>query len=268
MNNILNKWHPKAEILSTEEQNELILKAQKWDIQARNKLIEYNIRLVISVAQKYAKWDADIQDLIQEWVIWFIKWMNRYSIKFWVKFSYYIRFWIEADIIRYLKQNNPIKIAYNNVSKIYAIIDFLERNDWKVDIEYLCKKFNIDENELNELLSSIGSANLLSLDENFSEDKKCSLTDILGDSSDSLEQIFMEEERKKIVQNIIKRLSEKEKRIIINRFWLNGKDWCTLQKIWNNLWVSRERVRQIEQKSLEKLKKVLISKDITAEDVL
>ena len=270
MSSKIEKWFPetKLKMLSGEEQNEIALKAKKWDVEARNKLIEHNMGLIVSIAKKYARWDIDIQDLIQEWVIWLMRWINKYSPKYWVKFSFYITYWVEAAIVKYLKKNNIIRFPFSSSSIIYKIISIISENNWKVDIKDLCKKLNLSEEKLNEFLLSIGCANLMSLDKFLIDEEKRTLLSIIEDTTVSVEYTLVEQDRKKIVKNIVEKLPDKRKYVILKRFWLNWENNHTLQEIWNSLWVSRERIRQIEKVSLKELKKILINEGIKREDVL
>ena len=267
MENLFDKWEFQKTLLTPEEQNKLVLKAQKEDKQAIENLVEYNMRLIISIAKKYVKKNIDIEDLIQEGVIWLIMWIRKYSPSFWVKFSYYISFRIEATIIKFLKRNNIIKIGSNNVKIVYAIIDAINENDWKVDIESLSKKLSLSEDKISNFLSYIGVMNPISLDKYWTEEEKDTLMNVLQDTSISVEQIILEQNRKKLIEEAIKKLPKRKQYIITERFWLRGNS-CTLQHIWDKLWVSRERIRQIEKECLKQLRKILLSKDVRKEDIL
>jgi RNA polymerase sigma-32 factor len=254
----------KFPLLSPEEEFELAARYRKSnDIEAAEKMITSNLRFVVKVAFEYKSYGVKLLDLIQEGNIGLMMALKKFNPYKGYRFISYAIWWIRAYIQNFIiKTWSLVKIGTTQTQKklfykIGKVRKALESNrDDEKRYDTLAQDLAVPKEDLIEMEQRMSSRDL-SLDAPFDEDHELTHLDLLQeDSLNQEETLALEEEknlRERNVRNALKRLNEKEKYVIMNRVMAESP--LTLQEIGGHLKLSRERVRQIENEALKKLKK-------------
>ena len=247
-----------SSLLDAEEELELAKRMESGDEAGRNELIEKNLRLVVSIAKRYLGYGLSMQDLIQEGNIGLMKAVERYDYRKGFRFSTYATWWIRQSITRAIAgQSKMIRIPVHMVEQMnrYRRMkhELLQSLGHTPTVEELEAATNFTAEQLMEMESI--DYELVSLDTLVGEDGDTSLSDFMrGDESEIPEYEVM----KKIPQEALKKafrvLSKKEREVLILRFGLDGDTPRTLEEVGRYFKVTRERIRQIEVKALQKLR--------------
>ncbi len=243
-------------LLSRDEEVEISKSILEGDLEAYDKLITANLRLVVSIAKRYTKLGVPLQDLIQEGNIGLIKAVEKFDYTMGKKFSTYATFWIKQSILRYISSNKgviryPVYI-YDNLSKIKKFVsEYIVKYGNSPDITVIAKGVYMKEKDVEKYLK-LNNTFLNSLDETYGEN--CDLHGALPDESGYIEDnLILESDREKLLKTL-DILEEKEKNIIIFRFGLLGEEILTLDVLGKQMNLTRERVRQLQIRALKKLK--------------
>ena len=247
----------KYEILDREEEEKLLLKVKEGDLEAKNKLIICNLRLVISVAKNYMNKGMTLIDLISEGNFGLIRAIDKFDIDKGFRFSTYAVWWIKQSITKALMcKGREIRIPsykYDLLNKINKIIveELMNTGDYPSN-EIIGEKLNISPEKIANIL--IEFQGVMSLNESVGDN--IYLEDvILNENSENLENDIIDEMNKAKVHEMLEGLGEREKDILMRRYGLSGYDIHTLEQVGEVFNITRERVRQIEKKTLEKLRK-------------
>jgi len=255
------------QLLTEHEEKELFYKYQKGDKLARKKIIESNLKLVVSIAKNYQNQNMPFLDIIQEGNIGLFKAIDNFDLNKGYRFSTYATRWIKQSIIRGIdNKSRSIRIPVYYSEKIYTykkidneLRNLLNRNPLPQEI---AEKMNIPVNDVLEMIDiAKGTVSLNSFLDNNDNDCELTLENIIVSSKNNPETDVILLDLNKQIQALFHKtnLSEKEKYILINRFELGGKKKKTLEEIGKKYGCTRERVRQIEKSALTKLK---LSKEI------
>ncbi|MBQ7286509.1 MAG: sigma-70 family RNA polymerase sigma factor [Candidatus Gastranaerophilales bacterium] len=251
----------KIKLLKKEEEREIgkTIKegAKKEALIARKKLIQANLRLVISIAKRYTGQGILFMDLVQEGSLGLIKAANRFDYKKGFKFSTYATWWIKQTIIRAIANNSrSIRIPVHMGDKIRN----LKRATLKLshdlgreptDLE-LANFLKTSEKKIKMIKESI-IKEPISFDTPIAQD--LSLEDYISDTlENSPNQRIEQIDFKKDIFSALDLLNERERFIILNRFGLKSRKAKTLEELGNILGFSKERIRQIEMEGLRKLR--------------
>jgi len=249
-------------LLTSDEEKELAKKIEKGDVEARNKLIQSNLRLVVSIAKRYIGRSPNLTllDLIQEGNIGLARAVDKFDYRRGFKFSTYATWWIRQAITRALAdQSRTIRIPVHMVETINKfqqiqrqLIQDLGRepmpeeiaSEMGEDIEKVRHVIKISQDTIS-LETSIGEDEEDSTLEDFIEDVK----NVTPDRSAALQLL------KDYVQEVISHLSPREQKILEMRFGLVDGVAHTLEEVGREFDVTRERIRQIEAKALERITK-------------
>lgn len=253
--------------LTKEEEKDLITKAQNGDLEARNKFLEGNLKLVVYIVRKkYSESGLPMLDLVNEGNIGLMKAIEKYKVDLGVKFSGYASFWIEHNIKKALHtQTRNIALPNYMINRIFnynkhfkALEEKLGR---KPTNEELMKSTGYSRDTINlvkQYLHDTISENEL-LKSNSDEDSVQTLLDCIEDSNSNLEEEIFKKNEYTILNYVLNsnHLSEKEKDVLKRRYGYYGKPEKLeeIGKIYN---LTRERIRQIENRALLKLKKELL----------
>lgn len=250
-------------MLTPEEETILTLKSSKGDKQAIDRLVQANLRFVISVAKKYATEQIPLEDLVNEGNIGLILAAEKYSPENGVKFISYAVWWIRKIIMEHItKYGKMVRIPANKVnslSKLNQMISELEqKNGRQVDIHEVVNEFG---NEIPSddflFLDVLTTYHMDSLDREVSHDDGggTSLGDLLSDSSaKSTDHLLNNSDLKQEISKLLCTLKPRDKRVMEALFGLDGNIPMGLKEVGEEVGVTREMVRQIKEKSLRKLR--------------
>ena len=253
-------------LLTAEQEVTLARRVQKGDNKAREEMIRANLRLVISIAKRYTNLGIALSDLIEEGNIGLMRGVDKFDPEKGFRFSTYAAWWIKQGISRaIIDQGKMIRVpVYLNeeILKYRKCVEKLTQSlRRRPTTAEVAKKLKLTMEKVRELDGAI--AKMSSLDAPLGEDGEGQMLDVLEDENmaapDESVSNFLNKER---AQSILKGLDEREKIIIEMRFGLTeGSQPHTLAEIAKKLGISRERVRQIEDLTMDKMKKILSERE-------
>ncbi|MEM9444877.1 MAG: RNA polymerase sigma factor RpoD/SigA [Verrucomicrobiota bacterium] len=256
-------------LLTHEQVVRLSQQIQKGDEKARETLIQGNLRLVVTIANEYSNLGLPVLDLISEGNIGLMKAADRYDPSVGAKFSTYAAWWIKQGIKRALSNHSKtIRLPVHIVDKLAKMrrlsIALTEELGREPTEEEIGKKLEISIKKVNQLkkvsLSTV-SLNAVIGPENTNELGEIIPDENAMDPSTSLTQETM----RQIADSVWDELNDREKTIISLRFPQDGEREMTLEKIGERLSITRERVRQLQNQALLKLRQAIERKDVSME---
>lgn len=247
----------KIPLLSAEDERDVAKRIKKWDENAKRKLIESNLRLVISIAKRFFWSRLSFSDLIQEGNIWLIKAIEKFDPDKEFKFSTYATRWIKQSITKAIADMSkhvriPVHLIdeINSYNKTYQL---LFQKLWREPTsKEIWQKLWFPIKKIKKLEEVIFGN--VSLDREVGDEWRDTLADLLEDPNTLRPDQFAEKNAlRNNLDMILQMLDEREAKIVKMRY---GIDWprYTLEQVWEEFDVTRERVRQIEQKVIQKLK--------------
>lgn len=252
--------------LTQEEEIALAKKILEGDIDAKDRFIRCNLKLVVSVAKQYSRYGVPFMDLIQEGNLGLIKAIDKFDYTMGFKFSTYGIQWIRQYISRYIMDKGnmihiPVHVLENEFKVRRAIDTLYKELQREPTLDELVKETGFTKERVIELLNLIQDP--VSIDMQIDEDGETSLGDMIADSSinspsNSADGTFIRED----IEKSLHVLNERERDVIIKRFGLDGEKPMTLEDIGKIYGITRERIRQIESRAMRKLKAPKIRKDL------
>ena len=242
----------KLPVLTNQEKNELLIKIKNGDEKAREDFIKGNLRLVLSVIQRFNGRGENIDDLFQVGVVGLIKSIDNFDTSLQVQFSTYAVPMIIGEIRRYLRDNNPIRVSRSVRDLAYRALQIREKltkeNEKEPTIEQIAKELGVEKEEVVICLDAIQDP--VSLQEPVYNDGTESLyiMDQVKDSKHTdagwAENITISE--------ILKKLNDREKMIISKRFF----DGRTQMEVAEEIGISQAQVSRLEKSAIEHIKKL------------
>lgn len=245
-------------LLTVEEERELIDRIGRGDMLARDKLVESNLRLVVSIAKKYQNNGLTLMDLIQEANIGLLIAVEKFEPERGYRFSTYASWWIKQTISRALdNKSKMIRLpAYvvegvnkmKNVERVLTIALGREPT-----LEEVAKELGLDEAKVKKLRDS--SKEISSLDVAVGDDDEATMGELIADTSSLTPEESMENQTKtEILDTILGTLEGREGDVIKYRYGLMDGEPRTLEEVGQIFGLTKERIRQIEAKALRKLR--------------
>ena len=253
-------------LLTREDEVRLAKRIKRGDQAARQHMITANLRLVVKIAHDYSSYGLPLLDLISEGNIGLMKAVERFDPKKGGKLSTYAAWWIKQSIKRALaNQSKTIRLPVHLVDKIARMrrvaMQLAEEFGREPTDEELGEELNMAPAKIAQLRTA--AIRPASLDANVGQDDDgASLGDLIGDENASTpSELFSDKNLRKSVMDLLHVLDERELKIITMRFGLDGKKEMTLEEVGRKFKVTRERIRQLQNIALRKVKRALDKQD-------
>jgi len=248
----------KIKLLTAAEEIDLARRIAKGDMLAKKRLVQSNLRLVVSVAKKYQGRGLPFLDLIQEGNVGLIRAAEKFDAERGYKFSTYATWWIRQGVTRALAdKSRTIRVPVHMVETINALRKVTRKLSQDLGrrptMEELAKEMNVSLTKVKEILAA--NRVPLSLDTPYGEEEDNSLAELVEDENskrpeDSAEASLMSAD----IRGMLKTLTQREREVLILRFGLNDGKQRTLEQVGKLVGITRERTRQIELKALRALR--------------
>jgi RNA polymerase primary sigma factor len=254
----------KVELLSTEEEVNLARRLKEGDKAALDQLVKANLRFVVSVSKQYQNQGLSLPDLINEGNLGLIKAAQRFDETRGFKFISYAVWWIRQAILQALaEQSRIVKLPLNKIGSINkvnrAFIELEQKFEREPSVDELSEVLELAPNDIKEALKS--SNRHISMDAPISQDEESNMYDVLlSNESPAPDRGLLNDSLRKEIERALATLTPREASIIRLYFGLNGKHPHTLEEIGEELDLTRERVRQIKEKAIKRLKQATRSK--------
>lgn len=256
----------KEPLLTPEDEIELAIKIRNGDTSALERLVKSNLRFVVSVAKQYQNQGLSLGDLINEGNVGLMKAARRFDETRGFKFISYAVWWIRQSILQALaEQSRIVRLPLNRVgalNKIGRTYSHLEQEfEREPSPEELANALEMDIDELSDVMKMTGKP--MSMDAPFSQNDENSLHDVLiNDDLPSPDEELMTESLKEEIKRALTILNEREKEVIKLYFGIDTDQPLTLEEIGEKFNLTRERVRQIKEKAIRKLRHNTRSKNL------
>ena len=258
----------KVDLLSPEQEIELAIKIKKGDKNALELLTKANLRFVVSVAKQYQNQGLSLGDLINEGNLGLIKAAKRFDETRGFKFISYAVWWIRQSILQALaEQARIVRLplnrvgALNKIGKAYSNLE--QEFEREPSATELANELDMDVSEIADALKISGKH--ISMDAPFSQGEENRLLDIIeNDEQPTPDFSLMNESLKEEIDRALSSLSEREAEVIKLYFGLNKEHSLTLEEIGERFNLTRERVRQIKEKAIRRLRRASKSESLRA----
>ncbi len=256
----------REERISVEEEVELAQRIKKGDQRALEKLTKANLRFVVSVAKQYQNQGLSLPDLINEGNLGLIKAAEKFDETRGFKFISYAVWWIRQSILQALaEQSRIVRLPLNQVgslNKINKLINkFEQEHERQPSADELAEMLELPKDKVKDTLRVAGRH--VSVDAPFSEGEDNNLLDVLpNNDSPSADRTLLKESLEKEIERALSTLTERERNIIKYFFGIGGCQEKTLEEIGETFDLTRERVRQIKEKAIRRLRSSNKSKNL------
>ncbi len=252
------------DLLSVDEEVELAQRIRKGDREALEKLTKANLRFVVSVAKQYQNQGLSLPDLINEGNLGLIKAAEKFDETRGFKFISYAVWWIRQSILQAIaEQSRIVRIPLNqvgSVNKINRVMNkFEQENERRPSVDEIAEKTDIPHEKIEDAISV--NSRHVSVDAPFIDGEDNSLLDVLvNDDAPMADRMLVIESLREEINRALTSLNERERNIIEAFFGINQTSEMTLEEIGEKFGLTRERVRQIKEKAIRKLRQNTKSK--------
>ncbi|HEX2394425.1 MAG TPA: sigma-70 family RNA polymerase sigma factor [Bacteroidales bacterium] len=258
----------KVELLTSEEEVELASKIKTGDEKALEKLIKANLRFVVSVSKQYQNQGLSLPDLINEGNVGLIKAAQRFDETRGFKFISYAVWWIRQSILQALaEQARIVRLPLNKIGSINrinkAFSDLEQIYEREPSVQEIAEMLEMASDDVKEAMKSAGRH--VSMDAPIKDDDESTLYDVLlSKDAPSPDKGLLNDSLRREIERVLSILTYREANILRLYFGINSKYQYTLEEIGHEFNLTRERVRQIKEKAIKRLKNATRSKLLKA----
>ena len=247
----------KEALLTTEEEVELAQRIKAGDQAALDKLVRANLRFVVSVAKQYQNQGLSLQDLINEGNLGLVKAAQRFDETRGFKFISYAVWWIRQSILQAIaEQSRLVRLPLNQVGSVNKITrelnKFEQEHERKPSVDEIAERVDLPEDKIADAMKA--NSRHVSMDAPIADGEDSSMIDFLAGDSSNTDRELAIESLKAEVSRILKLLTDKEQKVLRAFFGIDGSPEMTLDEIGEKYNLTRERVRQIKEKALRRLR--------------
>lgn len=259
-------------LLSAEDELDLTRRVREGDFDARQKMIECNLRLVVSIAKRYNNRGLDFLDLIEEGNLGLIHALEKFDPERGFRFSTYATWWIRQNVERaIMNQSRTIRLPVHVVKELNSCLRAFRHleahGETEPTVDDVAHLLGREADDVRHILTL--NERIASLDAPLDVDPSLSIGESVPDEHYVLPELQLQTaEMQALTQVWLEQLSDKQRWVIERRFGLNGQDVNTLEYVAESLGITRERVRQIQLESLHALRAILRRGGITKEAML
>lgn len=249
------------ELLTAAEEYELAMRVRQGDFNARQRMIECNLRLVVNIAKKYMNRGIELLDLIEEGNLGLMHALDKFEPERGYRFSTYATWWVRQNIERaIMNQSRTIRLPVHIVKELNQYLrvkrELEKLTGREPSAEEIAKKAGKPVEDVRGLLEL--NAGMASLDSPLDIDPSISLGEAIPDEQNSLPEVLLQDaEVEASVRTGLARLPDRQREILEYRFGLNGREQSTLEQVSICMNITRERVRQIQTEALKSLRSYL-----------
>jgi len=250
----------KIDLITAEEEVELAQKIKRGDQRALEKLVNANLRFVVSVAKQYQNQGLTLPDLINEGNFGLVKAAQRFDETRGFKFISYAVWWIRQSILQALaEQSRVVRLPLNkigSINKIKKTFSYLEQaHERPPSAEEIAEELGLSVSEVKQSLKNAGKH--ISMDAPFAEGEDSNLYDVISASETPMPDTeLVKESIREEIGRVLESLSEREADVVKLYYGIGQSSTMTLDEIGNTFDLTRERVRQIREKAIRKLRKL------------
>ena len=249
----------KIDLITAEEEVELAQKIKRGDQRALEKLVNANLRFVVSVAKQYQNQGLTLPDLINEGNFGLVKAAQRFDETRGFKFISYAVWWIRQSILQALaEQSRVVRLPLNkigSINKINKTFSYLEQaHERPPSAEEIAEELGLSISEVKQSLKNAGKH--ISMDAPFAKGEDSNLYDVISASETPMpDSELVKESIREEIGRVLETLSEREADVVKLYYGIGQSSTMTLDEIGNTFDLTRERVRQIREKAIRKLRK-------------